>query len=88
MAKFIHGHIEGVDGEIGDDRGCAWYAYFEGTPTADDLMEALHVIYPDSKDVDVDINDPNNDYYYGPIHFQNPVADRAGLERWYICQAV
>ena len=54
-------------------------AYFRDTPTEDDLLGALKTVYEDS--------DPD-DCGYGPEQFQDDLADAAGLQRWFICQAV
>lgn len=86
MAKVIHKEIEGVDAEIGDDRGCGWFAYFEGTPTPGELEAVAIDIYPcDEGQLVVDQLD---EVFFYPVKCQNPVASMAGLERWYICQSV
>ena len=56
-----------------------WMAYFASTPNSDDLMAAFRSKYPSV--------DPKN-AAYRPERCDDVVSNKAGLERWFICQRV
>ena len=56
-----------------------WFAYFDGTPSEDDLMAAFRSIGYQG--------DPST-AAYEPDEVADAVSNAAGLQRWVICQAV
>jgi hypothetical protein len=56
----------------------AVFAYFLGTPTPDALLLAFHQRYPRTAPEEAG---------YHPQQFQDAVADRAQLQRWFLAQA-
>jgi hypothetical protein len=62
-----------------NENAVAWFAYFCGTPSQQNLLDAFRSKYPKS--------DPE-EAMYEPVQVQDKVADAAGYQRWFLCQAV
>ena len=67
MAKLV---LIKLESHPYNSNGCAWYAYFEGSPTEEELREAQEETEA-AKEAK-------------PERCDDEVAKRAGLERWFL----
>lgn len=72
------GKLIGVNMESNpeNDNAVAWFAYFEGSPSEEDLMGAFRSVYKSCSPEDA---------CYEPKRFDKPFSS---FERWFLCQAV
>ena len=75
MSKLVHMKIEDLNG------GCAWFGYFDGTPTEVELKIAYHSTKSPKLHGHVP---PNNNPSFGGTQHDDMISKLANLERWWL----